>query len=61
MKPTKEEYKKLWAVFEDFINKQDIHCAETIYQCDWVIENAYELIEKCCDIVGYKKFEEDDK
>lgn len=38
----------------DFVEEQHIYCAETIYQSDRVIENAYEFIEKICDIVGYK-------
>jgi len=36
-----------------FIREQRIRCAETIYQTDRVIENAYEFIEKICDLVGY--------
>lgn len=36
-----------------FISAQQISCAETIYQMDKVIENAYEFIEGVCDIVGY--------
>lgn len=44
----------------EFIDTQDISCAETIYQSDRVIENAYEFIEKLCDLVGYKKYEDDE-
>ena len=29
-----------------FMKENGIHCEETITQCDWVIENAYEFIEK---------------
>ena len=36
-----------------FIQDQRISCAETVYQTDRVIENAYEFIEGVCDIVGY--------
>ena len=36
-----------------FINDNKISCPETIHQTDWVIENAYEFIEKICDLVGY--------
>ena len=36
-----------------FVTKQRIHCSETIYQCDRVIENAYEFIESLCNVVGY--------
>lgn len=38
---------------EQFIQDQRIHCAETVYQTDRVIQNAYEFIEGVCDIVGY--------
>ena len=43
-----------------FINKQKIGCAETVYQTDRVIENAYEFIEGICEIVGYYKYEDDE-
>lgn len=48
----------LWQFCQAFINKQNIHCAETIYQTDRVIENAYEFIDGVCKIVGFKKDEE---
>ena len=44
---------QLHKVCEKFIEDQRIHCAETVYQTDRVIENAYEFIEGVCDIVGY--------
>lgn len=42
-----------------FIDKQDIGCADTIYQTDRVIENASEFIERLCDFVGYKESDDD--
>lgn len=42
----------------DFVAKQRISCPETIYQCDWVIENAYEFIEGVCERVGYREPDE---
>lgn len=57
--PTQEQLIALWKVCEKFISDQDIGHAETIYQCDWVIENAYEFIEEVCDVVGYQPYEED--
>lgn len=36
-----------------FITDQAISCAETVYQTDRVIENAYEFIAGVCEIVGY--------
>lgn len=49
---------KLWNLCCQFVEKNRITCSESISQCDWVIENAYEFIEKVCDVVGY--YEEED-
>lgn len=49
---------RLWETIEDFITKYEITCPETIHQSDRVIENAYWLIEKACEIVGYYNEEE---
>lgn len=58
---TKEEVLiKLYNHVNRFINAQQISCAETIQQCDRVIENAYDFIETCCDIVGYVPENEED-
>jgi hypothetical protein len=54
---TKEE--ELLELCERFIQEQNIFCAETIYQSDHVIENAYEFIENVADIVGYLPSEEE--
>ena len=37
-----------------FINSHGITCAETIYQTDKIIEDAYEFIEGICNIIGYE-------
>ena len=58
--PTHAELMALWEVCQGFIKAQDIHCAETIYQTDWVIENAYEFIEDVCEVVGYMEYEDDE-
>ena len=42
-----------------FIRDNEITCAETIYQKDSVITNAYEFIEGICDIMGYHAWEDD--
>lgn len=42
-----------------FVEKQDITCAETIYESDRVIVNAYDFIERLADIVGYKEEDEE--
>lgn len=40
-------------IIERFIDKNEIGCAETIYQSDRVIQNAYEFIEELCELAGY--------
>jgi hypothetical protein len=49
------KYEKLWAFCQKFIDEQGIVCAETVYQSDDVILDAYEFIEGVADIVGYKE------
>ena len=51
--PSVKEMVALWNVCMKFIEAQKISCPETIYQTDWVIENAYEFIEEICEEVGY--------
>ena len=51
--PSVKEMAALWNKCLEFVESQRISCAETIYQSDRVIENAYEFIEDVCDIVGY--------
>jgi hypothetical protein len=46
---------ELLAFCRAFIDAQRINCAETIYQTDRVIENAYDFIMGICEIVGYAK------
>jgi hypothetical protein len=48
-----QQAQALIAHCEQFIQNQRIHCAETVYQSDRVIENAYAFIEGVCDHVGY--------
>lgn len=46
-------FSNLWSTCNDFIRENSISCAESIYQRDKIPENALELIEKVCEIVGY--------
>ena len=50
----------LWFLCKQFIEDQEITCGECVYQSDRVIENAYQLIEEICNIVGYYKDEEEE-
>ena len=54
-------FRTLWANCEQFIHDQEISCAESISQCDNVIENAYDFIEEICDLVGYYKGADSDE
>jgi hypothetical protein len=45
----------LWALCEEFIEENKIHCEEAIGQMDHVIENAYDFIASICNLVGYKR------
>lgn len=54
---TEKEMNDLHALCLKFINDQKITCAETVFQSDHVIENAYGFIEDICEIVGYAENE----
>ncbi len=58
-----EEFKslaRLRAIVVDFVNKHDITCAETIYQMDDVIIDAYDFIHELVEEVGYKESDEEE-
>lgn len=57
--PNLQQLTDLYEVCENFIDEHGITCAEAICQQDCVIENAYELIEKICGIVGYAEHVDD--
>ena len=43
---------------DEFINDNEITCAEAVTQSDRVIINAYEFIEALCDVAGYWEYGE---
>ncbi|MCB1712913.1 MAG: hypothetical protein KDH96_10660 [Candidatus Riesia sp.] len=45
---------KVIQLLEEFIDKQNITCSETIYQTDRVVENVLPLLEDLCNEIGYK-------
>lgn len=49
---------ELYEICARFIIDNKISCPECIAQCDWVITNAYELIEEICNVIGYYEEEE---
>jgi hypothetical protein len=59
--PTPETDAAIAEVVRAFILKNGITCPETINQCDWVILNAYDFIEKLCDAAGYVEREEENE
>ncbi len=55
-----EKAEAVLQIIEQFVKDQRIYCAETIWQCDWVIENAYEFIDDLVSIAGFLPEEEDE-
>jgi hypothetical protein len=51
----------LWGLCERFIRENEIQCAESVYQMDGIAENSLELIERICEIVGYRTTGSPDK
>jgi len=58
--PSPSKAEQALAIIEKFIKDNEINCAETIHQTDWVITNAYGFIEELCEVVGYAENEEKD-
>lgn len=57
---TEKDHQRLVEIIRDFVEDNGITCNETIWQTDWVSENALPLISQLVEIVGYKKSEDDD-
>ena len=51
----------LWRKCKEWIEKEEVLCAEAIYQNDGVNLALPDLAEIVCDIVGYAKVKEDEK
>lgn len=56
---TERTAQELLRLCRDFIQKNNISCAEAVYQTDRVMENAPEFIEGICSIVGYTKADDE--
>jgi len=56
---SKEE--EAFKIVKKFIKDNEIGSGECVYQCDWVIEHAYELITDLCDCVGYYEYPDEEK
>lgn len=55
-----EKFNELFTVCEKFIIDNNILCAEEVWQSDRIVENSYEFIERICNIVGYRPYDEDE-
>lgn len=56
-----ERREKLLLLCQKFISDNEIGCFESIYQSDRIILNSLNFIHKICDLVGYHKFNEEEK
>lgn len=54
-----EKAEMVLQLVEKFVTDQRIYCEETIFQCDRVIENAYEFIADLVEVTGYLPEEDD--
>lgn len=50
---------KLFELCTKFVKDNHISCEDAIGQCDWIIENANDLIRDICNIVGYDTEDDD--
>ena len=50
---------KLFELCTKFVKDNHISCEDAIGQCDWIIENANDLIRGICNIVGYDAEDDD--
>ena len=57
---TEKDHQRLVEIIRVFVEDNGITCKEVIWQTDWVSENALPLINQLVEIVGYKKWEDDD-
>lgn len=56
----REKQNELWEHVKAFVDRQNITCSETVYQSDRVILNAYEFIDRACEIVGFAPCDDDE-
>ena len=50
---------KLYELVKQFINKNNIYDELDVYQNDRVIANSYDFVADLCNVVGYKKLEDE--
>jgi hypothetical protein len=59
--PANKAMAVLWKLCAKFVEDNNITCAETVYQSDRVIRNAYIFMKEVCKIVGYVDYEDEDE
>lgn len=53
-----DEKSQLFALVKQFIDQNQIHSPEAIYQRDSLVVKASEFMEMCCNVVGYVEVED---
>ena len=59
--PSVKDMIALWKLCAKFVEDNNITCAETVYQSDRVIRNAYEFMHEVCKNVGFVDYEDEDE
>ena len=59
--PSVKDMAALWKLCAKFVEDNNITCAETVYQSDRVIRNAYMFMKEVCEIVGFVDYEDEDE
>ena len=58
--PSVKDMAALWKLCAKFVEDNNITCAETVYQCDRVIRNAYMFMHEVCKNVGFVDYEDEE-
>jgi len=56
--PSVKDMAALWKLCAKFVEDNNITCAETVYQSDRVIRNAYMFMHEVCEMVGFVDHED---
>jgi hypothetical protein len=59
--PSVKDMAALWKLCAKFVEDNNITCAETVYQSDRVIHNAYMFMHEVCKNVGFVDYEDEDE
>ena len=52
---------ELYDICKDFINENEIRCAESVYDRDSLQLQCLELLEQICDLIGYYEDENEEE